>query len=81
VSRKDLLALTPEAVASLANLGLVKRAQREIAEGQGPQLEELDDGTVIGTFADKTVAKLLAGKTLKDSPCTCNAANTTGVGP
>lgn len=73
MSRKDLLALTPEAVASLANLGLVKRAQREIAEGQGPQLEEQTDGTVIGTFADKTVAKLLAGKTLKDSPCTCNA--------
>jgi hypothetical protein len=69
VSRKDLLALTPEAVASLANLGLVKRAQREIAEGQGPQLEETPEGTVIGTFADKTVAKLIAGKTLKDSPC------------
>ena len=43
MSRKDLLALTPEAVAALANLGLVKRAQREIAEGNGPVLEETDD--------------------------------------
>ncbi len=73
MSRKDLLALTPEAVASLANLGLVKRAQREIAEGQGPALEEQSDGTVIGKFADGTIAKLLAGKTLKDAQCTCNA--------
>ncbi len=73
MSRKDLLALTPEAVASLANLGLVKRAQREIAEGQGPALEETPDGTVTGKFGDGTVAKLLAGKTLKDAQCTCNA--------
>ena len=73
MSRKDLLALTPESVAALANLGLVKRAQREIAEGRGPKLEEGDDGTVTGTFDDGTVAKLLPGKTLKDSPCTCNA--------
>jgi hypothetical protein len=68
-----LLALTPEAVASLSNLGLVKRAQREIAEGQGPALEETSDGTVIGKFSDGTIAKLLAGKTLKDAQCTCNA--------
>lgn len=73
MSRKDLLALTPEAVAALANLGLVKRAQREIAEGQGPALEETEDGTVIGKFADGIVAKLLAGKTLKDAQCSCNA--------
>ncbi len=73
MSRKDLLALTPEAVASLANLGLVKRAQREIAEGQGPELDEQPDGTVVGKFQDGTIAKLPAGKTLKDSPCTCNA--------
>lgn len=73
MSRKDLLALTPEAVASLANLGLVKRAQREIAEGQGPALEEQPDGTVIGKFSDGTIAKLLAGKTLKDAQCSCNA--------
>ncbi|MFO0673774.1 MAG: hypothetical protein U0235_29840 [Polyangiaceae bacterium] len=33
--REDLLALTPEAMAALANVGLVKRAQREIAEGKG----------------------------------------------
>jgi hypothetical protein len=73
--RADLLALTPEAIAALANLGLVKRAQREIAEGKGPALAEEDDGTVVGTFADGVVARLLPGKAMKDSPCSCGAAS------
>jgi len=34
-----LLALTPEALASLSTRGDVKRAQREIAEGIGPALD------------------------------------------
>jgi hypothetical protein len=76
VSRADLLALTPEALASLANLGLVKRAQRELNEGAGPKLLEEEDGTVVGTYADGVVARLPRGATLKDSPCTCGA---TGV--
>jgi hypothetical protein len=71
--RKDLIALTPEAVASLANMGLVKRALRELAEGQAPALDEADDGTVTGTFADGVVARLPPGKTLKDAPCTCGS--------
>jgi hypothetical protein len=74
--RADLLALTPEAVAALANLGLVKRAQRELAEGAGPALSEEPDGTVTGRFADGVVAKLSPGKTLKESPCSCNAVTT-----
>ena len=45
--RADLLALTPEKVAALANLGLVKRAQKEIAAGQGPRLEEAADGATV----------------------------------
>ncbi len=73
MSRPDLLALTPEALASLANMGLVKRAQRELAEGAGPALEELEDGTVVGTFKDGVVAKLLPGKPIKETPCTCAA--------
>lgn len=73
MSRADLLALTPQALASLANLGLVKRATRDIEEGAGPQVDELPDGTVTGTFPDGTVAKLITGKPLKECPCSCNA--------
>jgi len=75
LSRKDLLALTPEALASLATLGDVKRAQREIAEGIGPLLDELPDGTVVGTFPDGVVTRLIAGKTLRDSPSSCKCAS------
>ena len=74
--RADLLALTPEAVASLCNMGLVKRAQRELAAGTGPALVCDDDGTVVGTFPDAVVAKLPPGKAFVDCPCTCGA---TGV--
>ncbi len=73
MSRADLLALTPQALASLANLGLVKRAARDIDEGTGPELSELPDGTVTGTFPDGTVAKLVAGRPLKECPCSCHA--------
>ena len=58
MSRADLLALSPEALASLANLGLVKRAQRELESGAGPTLLEEADGTVVGTFKDGIVARL-----------------------
>ncbi len=77
--RDDLLALSPEAVAALANVGLVKRAQREIAEGKGPALAVEADGTVVGTFAGTTptnaaiVARLVPNKPLRDCPCTCGA--------
>ena len=71
--RNDLLALTPQALAQLANMGLVKRAQRELAEGLGPSLSESDDGTVTGVFPDKVIAKLPPSTPLKEAPCTCGA--------
>jgi hypothetical protein len=71
--RADLLALTPASIASLANMGLVKRAQREIAAGTGPTLEEDDGGLVTGTFADGVVAKLPPQTPLRDARCTCGA--------
>lgn len=74
--RADLLALTPEGVAALANLGLVKRAQKEIAEGKGPALAEDETGVVTGTFGDGAIARLLPGKSLRETPCSCGA---TGV--
>lgn len=74
--RADLLALTPDSVASLSNWGLVKRALKEIEAGQGPSIAEEDDGTVVGTFPDGAVARLVPGKTLRDTRCSCPA---TGV--
>ncbi len=73
MSRKDLLSLTPESVAALANLGLVKRAQREIAGGTGPSLEEDEAGVVTGTFPDGVVTKLPPNVLLRDAPCSCGA--------
>ncbi|MFY0583702.1 hypothetical protein ACN28S_63795 [Cystobacter fuscus] len=73
MSRADLLALTPQAIASLSNPGLVKRAQKELEQGKGPRLEELADGTVVGSFEDGVIARLVPGKAFKDNPCSCGA--------
>ena len=71
--RADLAAMTPEALAALANVGLVKRAQREIEGGQGPKVHEEEGGVVVATFPDGISTRLLPGKTLKDTPCGCGA--------
>ncbi len=71
--RADLAALGPDTVAALANVGFVKKATRELEAGHGPVLDEAPDGTVTGTFADGTVARLPPGQTLKDAPCSCGA--------
>ncbi len=73
-TRADLLALGPEALAALANLGLVKRAQRELAAGVVPTIAIEDDGTVVGTFADGVCARLPPGARLEACPCTCKAS-------
>ena len=72
--RADLLALTPATVTALANVGLVKRAQREIEAGAGPALEEDAAGIVTGRFADGTVTTLPPNVALHAAPCSCGAA-------
>jgi SWIM zinc finger len=67
------LALTSESVAALANAGLVKRAERELAAGKRPQLVEDAAGVVTGTFEDGVVTRLLPGTSLRDTPCSCGA--------
>ncbi len=71
--RDDLLRLTPDALASLANKGLVKRAQKEIDAGKVPEIETQDDGTVIGRWDDGVVTTIPDDTPLKDWPCTCGA--------
>ena len=70
--RTDLLALTDDSLAAIANRGLLKRAQREVAAGAGPTLVE-HEGTVTATFADGVVVVLARGTALDQSTCTCTA--------
>ncbi|WP_241990152.1 MULTISPECIES: hypothetical protein [unclassified Streptomyces] len=74
--RADLLALTPEALAALANRGLVKRAAKDLDAGTVPELTTGDDASVRAVFPDGTAAVLPAGTGLDDGRCDCAA---TGV--
>lgn len=74
--RADLLALTPDALAALANRGLVKRAAKELDAGNGPEVDLTPDGTVRGRFPDGAEATLPGGGGLEGGSCTCAA---TGV--
>ncbi|MFI9810096.1 hypothetical protein ACIHEJ_38355 [Streptomyces sp. NPDC052301] len=74
MTRADLLALTPDTLASLANRGLVKRAEKDLAAGSGPVVTTGDDGTVRGTFPDGTETALPPGRGLDTADCTCAAA-------
>ncbi|MFO0728846.1 MAG: SWIM zinc finger family protein [Myxococcota bacterium] len=72
--RDDLLALSPELLAQLYNPGLVKRAEREIAAGQGPALEESPDGTLAARFPDATQVLLAPAQDLAKASCSCGAS-------
>ncbi|MET9452153.1 hypothetical protein [Streptomyces cinerochromogenes] len=74
MTRSDLLALTPDTLASLANRGLVKRADKELAAGAGPVVTVGDDGTVHGAFPDGAETALPPGRGLDAADCTCAAA-------
>jgi len=75
-NRPDLLALTEDALVSLANRGLVKRAVKEIETGQGPSVSIDADGTVSGVHPDGTTSMLPPGAGLAAATCSCPA---TGV--
>ncbi|MFJ5924918.1 hypothetical protein ACIQF6_20175 [Kitasatospora sp. NPDC092948] len=71
--RSDLLALDADTLATLANRGLVKRAARELAAGDGPVVEVAADGAVSGAFPDGVAARLPAGAMLEAGQCSCAA--------
>jgi hypothetical protein len=74
VPRPDLLALSPDDLAALANRGLVKRAQRECEVGElMTQWEVSGDGTICATWSDGVVCTLPGGGTVKDAQCSCGA--------
>ena len=70
--RDDLLALTPDALAALANRGLVKRATKDLDTDAGPTVET-DGGTVRGRFADGVEVELPVGVPLAAAACSCGA--------
>lgn len=74
MARADLLALSDDTLAALANRGIVKRAVREVADGTGPAVAEAGDGTVTGRFPDGVEVVLAPGATLERSECSCPAA-------
>ena len=61
MTRPDLLALTPDALAALANRGLVKRAAKELDAGVVPALDTDPAGAVQGKFPDGTTTTHLTG--------------------
>ncbi len=72
--RADLLALSEDSLAALANRGIVRRALREVAEGIGPTVEvDAGDG-VTGRFPDGVTATLAASTTLEAATCSCMAS-------
>jgi hypothetical protein len=74
MARADLLALTPDDLAALANRGTVKRAQREVETGECTgTLTEADDGAVAATWSDGVECRIPAGAALRDGRCTCAA--------
>ncbi|GAB2584907.1 hypothetical protein GCM10027168_17110 [Streptomyces capparidis] len=73
MTRDDLLTLTPDTLAALANRGLVKRAAKELDAGTGPAVEVADDGTVHGRWDDGVHTALPPHTELAAAPCSCAA--------
>ncbi|THV30705.1 hypothetical protein [Glycomyces paridis] len=73
MTRTDLLALTPDALAALANRGLVKRAAKDLDAGAVPTVSLADDGTLTADFPDGARAVLGAEGGLETATCTCGA--------
>jgi hypothetical protein len=72
--RTDLLALTEDSLAALANRGLVKRAVKELAAGTGAGVAMDADGALRADFPDGVVVHLRAETPLADATCSCAAA-------
>ncbi|MFJ4876723.1 hypothetical protein ACIP93_16100 [Streptomyces sp. NPDC088745] len=74
--RADLLALSADTLASLANRGLVKRATKDLDAGAGPDVSVADDGLVRAVHEDGTQTELPPGAGLDRGRCSCAAPGT-----
>ncbi|MEU9508848.1 hypothetical protein AB0D32_21525 [Micromonospora sp. NPDC048170] len=73
MTRADLLALTPEVLATLTNRGLVNRAVRAVEGGDLPILGTGADGTVVADHPDGARSTLPPAGGLTAGACTCGA--------
>ncbi|OZD01279.1 hypothetical protein CH275_21490 [Rhodococcus sp. 06-235-1A] len=71
-TRPDVAALTDEALAIVANRGLLKRALRMVDE-QPPALS-VSDECITARFADGAVTELPSSTPFDEASCTCGAA-------
>ena len=71
--RADLLALTTDALATLANRGLVKRATKEL-DAAAPWLATAADGTLTGTVGRRGHHHAAGRRRARRGACTCGAS-------
>jgi hypothetical protein len=74
--RPDLLALTEDDLAVLANRGSVKRARKEVDEKSCTAELTETDGEVLARWSDGVECRLPAGKTVREGRCSCEALGT-----
>jgi hypothetical protein len=73
--RADLLALTDDDLATLANVGLTKRARKDIESGEFVgEIAEDEVGNVSVKWSDDVTCVLPNAKGLSEARCTCPAA-------
>jgi hypothetical protein len=73
--RADLLALTPDDLASLTNRGTVKRAQKEIEEGvPALTLREEECGDLLFLWSDGVTCRFPAGRPVQHAVCSSGLA-------
>lgn len=72
--RQDLMHLSPEALAQAANMGIVKRAVRELEGGYRPQCTLDGDATLTAAFPDGVTTTWPQGRPIQQAHCTCGAA-------
>lgn len=73
-TRADLLALSPDDLATLTNRGTVKRAQKEVEAGEPrATIEEEPGGRVVVRWSDGIVCEFRAGGTIHDAKCSSNS--------
>lgn len=72
--RSDLNALTADDLVTLANRGMLRRAERDL-ETAPPNLEEREDLTIVARWSDGANCTLPPGSVLSDQLCTCLATS------
>lgn len=69
MARADLLALTPDDLATLSNRGTVKRAQKELEAGELTWELTEPDGDLLFIWSDGTTCRFPADKAVRDARC------------